>query len=64
MPIVSNTSPVLNLAIVGLLDLVQQQFGEVLLPPVVMEELRLDTDYPGVAQVRLAMQEVGLNRLN
>ena len=42
MPVVSNTSPILNLAIIGQLDLLRQQFGEVLIPPMVLQELKVD----------------------
>lgn len=38
MPGVSNTSPVLNLAIINRLDLLREQFGEIWLPPTVIEE--------------------------
>lgn len=57
MPVVSNTSPVLNLAIIGRLPLLQQQFGEIWLPPVVISELRIDEDLPGVQTVREALAE-------
>jgi predicted nucleic acid-binding protein len=55
MPVVSNTSPVLNLAIIGQLSLLQQQFGETWLPPAVISELRIDEDLPGVQAVREAL---------
>ena len=55
MPIVSNTSPVLNLAIVDLLHLLQHQFDEVLVPPAVLDEMRLDTNFPGVDRIRQSM---------
>lgn len=42
MLVVSDASPVLNLAIIGRLDLLQQQFGKVWLPQAVIGELRLD----------------------
>ena len=42
MLVVSDASPVLNLAIIGRLDLLQQQFGKVWLPQAVIDELRLD----------------------
>jgi predicted nucleic acid-binding protein len=38
MPIVSNTSPVLNLAIVNHLSLMYEQFGEILIPQAVFEK--------------------------
>ena len=47
MPAISNTSPLLNLAIIDQLHLLQQQFLEVLIPPVVLAELKPGTDYPG-----------------
>ncbi len=47
MPTVSNTSSLLNLAIIGQLSLLHQQFGEVWIPPAVVEELRLDEGLPG-----------------
>jgi predicted nucleic acid-binding protein len=37
MPVVSNTSPLLNLAIKGQLDLLRHKFGNVLIPPDVHE---------------------------
>ena len=56
MPVVSNTSPILNLAIIGQLDLLRQQFGEVLIPPMVLQELRVEAELPGVEPIRLALQ--------
>jgi predicted nucleic acid-binding protein len=56
MPVVSNTSPILNLAIIGQLDLLRQQFGEVLIPPMVLQELKVDAELPGVEPIRLALQ--------
>ena len=41
MPVVSNTSPVLNLAIVSQLVLLHQQFGEVLIPIAVLDKLKV-----------------------
>jgi len=57
MLVVSNTSPIMNLAIVGELNLLRQQFGEVIVPPAVVDELRLDTEYPGTDNVRRAFSE-------
>ena len=34
MPVVSNTSPVFNLAVVSRLSLLKAQFGEIPIPPV------------------------------
>lgn len=41
MPVVSNTSPILNLAIVDQLVLLRRQFGEVLIPNGVLDELKV-----------------------
>ena len=57
MLVVSNTSPVMNLAVVDLLSLLREQFGEVVVPAGVIEELRLDTDYPGTEKLRQAISE-------
>lgn len=56
MPIVSNTSPLLNLAIIGQLALLCQQFGEIWVPPTVIEELRVEEGLPGSHAVREAME--------
>lgn len=55
MLVVSNTSPIMNLAVLGLLDLLRQQFREVIVPDAVIEELRLDTDFPGTENIRRAL---------
>ena len=55
MPAVSNTSPVLNLAIVGRLSLLREQFREIMIPPAVLEELRVGEDLPGSQNVREAI---------
>ncbi len=47
MPVVSNTSPLLNLAIIDQLDLLRRQFGEILIPKAVLEELRVEEILPG-----------------
>lgn len=56
MPIVSNTSPILNLAIIGQLDLLRQQFAEVLIPSAVRAELKPETTFPGATAVQQALQ--------
>lgn len=56
MPVVSNTSPVLNLAIIGRLDLLSEQFGEIWIPPAVLKELRHEEDLPGSSAVREARE--------
>lgn len=57
MPTVGNTSAVMNLAIIGHLALLREQFGEVLVPRAVVEELRLDEDLPGNAEIRNAIRD-------
>ena len=52
MRVVSNTSPLSNLAILGSLDLLQRLYGLVRIPPAVSQELARLT-HSG-AQVRLA----------
>jgi uncharacterized protein len=47
MPAASNTSPLLNLAIIGRLDLLKEQFETIFIPPGVGEELRIESDLPG-----------------
>jgi len=39
MRVVSNTSPLSNLAIIGRLDLLKQRYGTVRIPPAVAREL-------------------------
>ncbi len=41
MIVVSDTSPVLNLARIGRLDLLERLYGQVLMPSAVLQELRL-----------------------
>jgi len=57
MPVVSNTSPLLNLAIIDQLDLLRQQFGEILIPKAVLEELRVEEMLPGSNHLREALVE-------
>ncbi|MDO9066188.1 MAG: DUF3368 domain-containing protein [Chloroflexota bacterium] len=56
MPVVSNTSPILNLAITGQLSLLREQFGEILIPAAVREELRVEQDLPGSQAAREALE--------
>ena len=58
MPVVSDTSPILNLAIINQLDLLQQQFTEVLIPPAVLAELMPETKFPEAETIQQA-QEAG-----
>lgn len=51
---VSNTSPVLNLAIIGRLVLLRERFGELWIPAAVLRELRVEEGLPGSSAVREA----------
>lgn len=55
MLVVSNTSPILNLAIVDQLELIHQQFGEILIPNAVLEELKVNEERPGSQAIRAAI---------
>ena len=44
MPVVSNTSPISNLAIIGHLDLIREQLGSIIIPPGVRSELHHHPD--------------------
>jgi predicted nucleic acid-binding protein len=55
MPIVSNTSPILSLSLVGLLELLQIQFTEVNIPSAVYDEFKLDLGYPGTNSISKAI---------
>ena len=57
MRTVSNTSPLMNLAIIGQLALLRQQMGIVWLPPAVLEELRVETELPGARAVGEALED-------
>ncbi|KJH70088.1 DUF3368 domain-containing protein [Aliterella atlantica] len=55
MPVVSNTSPILNLAIIGQLELLHQQFGQVQIPLGVLSELKVQEDRPGSNEIQAAL---------
>lgn len=55
MPVVSNTSPILNLAIVNQLILLHRQFGEILVPSAVLDELKVTEERPGSQAIRDAI---------
>jgi predicted nucleic acid-binding protein len=56
MRVISNTSPLLNLAIIGQLALVRQQFDQVWIPPAVLAELQPDAERPGSMEIREALR--------
>ena len=55
MLVVSNTSPILNLAIIGQLELIRQQFGQVQIPLAVLSELKVFEDRPGSKEIQAAV---------
>jgi hypothetical protein len=55
MPVVSNTSPILNLAIVDRLELLHRQFSEIIIPNAVLEELKVNEERPGSQAIREAI---------
>ncbi len=55
MRVVSNTSPILNLAIIRQLDLLRQQFGQIHIPPAVLDELKIDEERPGSQSIQAAL---------
>jgi uncharacterized protein len=63
MSVVSDTSPILNLAIIGQLDLLHRQFVEVVIPAAVLDELKIETDLPGSNLVRGALSANWLRAL-
>jgi hypothetical protein len=56
-PTVSNTSTLLNLAIIGELERVRRQFGQVVVPPSVVEEFCLEEGRPGSPALKEAIEE-------
>ena len=57
MRVVSNTSPLSNLAIIGRLDLVREQLGIVVIPPAVEAELSRNPRTEARAALAAAMRE-------
>jgi predicted nucleic acid-binding protein len=57
MLVVSNTSPLSNLAIIGRLELVREQLGAVVIPPAVQAELSRNPELEARAALGTAMSE-------
>lgn len=55
MPVVSNTSPLIGLSIIGQLHLLQEQFGEIIIPAAVTQGLKADSDFRGAKLIRQAL---------
>jgi predicted nucleic acid-binding protein len=51
--------PILNLAIIGQLDLLQQQFAEVLIPSAVWSELKPETTFPDATTMQMLRHQAG-----
>ena len=54
MRVVSDTSPIPSLAIIDRMDLLRQQF-KVLIPPVVLTELKAGIELPGAQAIKRAL---------
>jgi uncharacterized protein len=53
--VVSNTSPIINLACIGQLDLLPALYGQIAIPDAVFHEIAvIDPDAPGAAEIRRA----------
>ena len=57
MPVVSNTSPLFNLAAIGKLSLLRHAFAEILIPEAVLAELEPVREYPGVQAIHDAIAQ-------
>ncbi len=57
MPAVSDTSPLLGLSAIGYLELLKDQFGEIFIPPSVLAELKVETDFRGTDVIQQALNQ-------
>lgn len=56
MPAVSDTSPLLGLSAIGLLDLLESQFETVYIPQAVLDELKAGTNFRGASAIQQALK--------
>ena len=56
MPVVSDTSPILGLSAIGLLNLLKAQFDSVFIPQAVLEELEVETNFRGTSTIQNALK--------
>jgi len=57
MPVVSNTSPIPNLALIARLDLLREQFGNILIPEAVERELQALSNPQAKAAIAVALSQ-------
>lgn len=57
MPVVSNASPLIGLSAIGRLDLLRDQFGEIMIPAAVLAELRSDSGFHGADAIAQALDQ-------
>jgi uncharacterized protein len=57
MPVISNTSPLLNLAIIDHLFLLPQQFGQIYIPAAALAELKVNENLPGSSVLKTAIDD-------
>jgi predicted nucleic acid-binding protein len=57
MVVASNTSPISNLTIIGRLNLLRTQFGEILIPGAVLSELGLLSHPPALQEIQAALRD-------
>jgi predicted nucleic acid-binding protein len=57
MPAVSDTSPILGLSAIGLLQLLRNQFETVFIPHAVLDELKVESGFRGTSHVDQALKE-------
>ena len=57
MPAVSDTSPILGLSAIGLLELLKNQFETVFIPQAVLNELKVESGFRGTSHVDQALNE-------
>lgn len=62
MPAVSDTSPILGLSAIGLLDLLKSQFEAVFIPQAVLDELKVETNFRGTSAIQQALKNGWLER--
>ena len=57
MPAVSDTSPILGLSAIGLLDLLKNQFDTIYISLSVFDELKVETDFRGTSAIQKALKD-------